>query len=129
MSTSCEISIKYKDDSYESQYCHYDGDLYCVGQALFQNFKDVEQIKSVLLNKGPLRSVCGGVEYLDTDQEDDLGAAEHKNQEAFQQFIDDSWAEYVYVFDEADGKWYWTFNDLSELEPLTETNTIHPRFL
>lgn len=128
MSTSCEVAIKHKDGSYESQYCHYDGDLYGVGRALLKEYKDIEQIKS-LLKPGPIRTILGVVEYLETYTEDDLGAKKTQNQEEFQSFIDDSWAEYVYVFDEADGKWYWTFNDLSKLVELTDTNTTHPKYL
>lgn len=123
MSTRSHICMRKKDGSYEVVYCHWDGYPSYNGAMLVKNYKSKKKVqqlidlgflsildKEVNPPKGkehsfskPCKNVC--VFYGRDRADEKTGKQVFSTLDEFKAFLDDSWCEYIYIFDESARKW------------------------
>ena len=127
MSTRSRIGILKKDKSIESIYCHFDGYLEYVGKLLYSNYSNYDDVKE-LIKLGDISSLRKKIKpntdviHTFDNPQDDVTVSYHrdrkeeweqtkplvsKNINDFNKILDDSWIEYIYLYDEEKNKWMW----------------------
>jgi len=106
MSTPSRIGIQEKDGTYTSIYCHWDGQLSCVGKNLEKYYKTEDQVRE-LLSYGSISSLRTTIQttvffYRDLKRNLD-SPIKHSSLEDWAQ---NYWYEFNYFFQ--DGIW-WVF--------------------
>ena len=125
MATRSFIGKIRKDRSADVIYCHFDGCLEHVGQILYEHYNDSERIEALLC--------LGDISCLYPELEPEPGkphSYEHpqinvtlayardgkavwkppvhyQNLQEFLADYDDSWCEWIYLYDEFDHQWYY----------------------
>lgn len=136
ISTRSRIGIIRKDGTIKSIYCHHDGYLEYVGKILNDYYSNYDDIKE-LINLGDISSLREKVKpYNDLDHsfdepQEDVTIAYHrdrdeewkytkpninKNIDDFNKGLEDSWIEYIYLYDEKNKKWLWDSVDYTKNE-------------
>lgn len=117
MSTNSTITLRRKDRSETSIYCHWDGYIEGVGATLQLAYNTVEKIEK-LLALGDLSSLAYYTEPKTSEHnfekpEQDICVAYHRDRgEEFRQSGGEN--EYNYTFDEATGVWYVEYDSYSK---------------
>lgn len=124
MSTRSSIAIKRKSGKIESIYCHWDGYLNYNGKILLEDYIDINKINQ-LINLGDIASLNKCVEptmehSFDKPQtnvviaygrdrgETNVDKRIHNNIDEFNTYLEDTWCEYVYLYDEEKEKWLYS---------------------
>lgn len=131
MSTRSQIAIKRKDGKIESIYCHSDGYLEYNGVILNEHYRNINKINH-LINLGDISSLGEQVfpnelQPHDFDYEKrqenvtvaygrDRGEKNvdkhvYENYEEYLKGLEGTWCEYLYLYDEELGKWFWSHID------------------
>lgn len=107
MSTRCMIMKKVGEDTFLSNYCHFDGYLKGVGKTLWDNYKDEETVDR-LFEHGRGFSVLEETPEKISFYDDVEGWEERAKPEKFvfsdENIKKDVWIEFYYVFD--NGEWW-----------------------
>lgn len=115
MSTRSLIAIQRKDDSFDTIYCHSDGYLTYNGAILIDHYKDRDKVER-LIKLGDISSLAPNIDpdprfphsFDFNERQDDVVVAYardrgDKNVESkilkFEDFKQESWIEYIYIFD------------------------------
>ena len=116
MATRSRIGVQLKDGSVLSVYCHWDGYPEWNGKKLKEHFNSYEQAAE-LIDGGDISSLWTDTDwnhmkmeehrtlyYAERGQEDqDVEPNLDNSFQAFIKGVNDSWADYAYLF--ADGEW------------------------
>lgn len=106
MSTRSNIAIERKNKTVEVVYCHWDGYLSYNGQILLDNYKDINKINN-LISKGDISSLGENIEGCDFYEDENYSARFFKSLDEYLKQVDTLWIEYIYIFSESEGKWYY----------------------
>lgn len=106
MSTRSNIAIERKNKTVEVVYCHWDGYLSYNGQILLDNYKDINKINN-LISKGDISSLGENIEGCDFYEDKNYSARFFKSLDEYLKQVDTLWIEYIYIFSESEGKWYY----------------------
>ena len=135
MSTRSYICMKIDDDKYKTIYCHSDGYLTYNGAMLLDHYSDKAKVEK-LLDLGNISVLYENIEpdptkphSFDYDKRQEGVVVAYgrdrgeERQEAkilsFEQLTDDqSWIEYIYIFD--DNKWKYLDYPFSEIKDVKE---------
>ncbi len=106
MSTRSNIAIRYKNGTVKAIYCHYDGYLSGVGQTLLNDWKNPRKVATLVSAVGNISSLK---EDLKETRENACGedAVEFKDLATYLDNVDTLFIEYIYVFDEFYGAWFY----------------------
>lgn len=126
MSTRSNIVIKRKNGNVDSIYCHNDGYLSYNGRILLEYYTDLDKINK-LINLGDISSLRKNVEpnnnnghTFESPQQDVVVAyGRDRGEEGIEAVhfdslvdylkdVDTLFIEYIYLYDEQIGKWYYT---------------------
>lgn len=135
MSTRSHIAIQNADGTIESVYAHWDGYLSNNGRILLESYNTENAVRE-LISKGDVSSLGDTVDETDfyatrsqwekysRDEKDEpwkqVKPKKHESLNDFQNYLKDSWTEFIYIFDSANGKWKW-----NRPRPLRETAKLH----
>lgn len=106
MSTRSNIAIERKNKTVEVVYCHLDGYLSYNGQILLDNYKDIDKINNLIL-KGDISSLGENIEDCNFYEDENYSARFFKSLDEYLKQVDTLWIEYIYIFSESEGKWYY----------------------
>lgn len=106
MSTRSNIAIERKNKTVEVVYCHWDGYLSNNGQILLDNYKDIDKINNLIL-KGDISSLGENIEDCNFYEDENYSAIFFKSLDEYLKQVDTLWIEYIYIFSESEGKWYY----------------------
>lgn len=106
MSTRSNIAIRYKNGTVKAIYCHFDGYLSGVGSMLLDDWKDTKKVATLI---GDVGNISALKSELKGTRESAYGesATEYKDLATYLDSVDTFFIEYVYVFDEAYGAWFY----------------------
>lgn len=121
MSTRSNIAIERKNKTVEAVYCHWDGYLSNNGQILLDNYKDIDKINNLIL-KGDIGSLGENIEACDFYEDENYKASFFKSLDEYLKQVDTLWIEYIYIFSESEGKWYYieTHDNWKFKKPVTK---------
>ena len=124
MSTRSYIGIREKDGTFNLVYCHWDGYIGWNGNVLYNHYKSEGKIRKLLAmgNMSCLGEEIGGNDPIDEEDNGKYCIFYHRDKgESFASpthlpkmsgkslvkwLFNDTWGEYIYVFDVATQKWY-----------------------
>lgn len=106
MSTRSNIAIERKNKTVEVVYCHWGGYLSYNGQILLDNYKDINKINN-LISKGDISYLGENIEGCDFYEDENYSARSFKSLDEYLKQIDTVCIEYIYIFSESEGKWYY----------------------
>lgn len=106
MSTRSNIAIERKNKTVEVVYCHFDGYLSNNGQILLDNYKDIDKINN-LISKGDISSLGENIEDCNFYEDENYSASFFKSLDEYLKQVDPLWTDYIYIFSESEGKWYY----------------------
>lgn len=126
MSTRSNIAIRYKNGTIKAIYCHFDGYLSGVGSMLLDNWKNPKKVATLVSDVGNISALKSD---LKETRESAYGesATEYKDLATYLDSVDTFFIEYVYVFDEAYGAWFYatTYDSFETKKPLSNC-TLEP---
>ena len=106
MSTRSNIAIERKNKTVEVVYCHFDGYLSNNGQILLDNYKDIDKINN-LISKGDISSLGENIEDCNFYEDENSSASFFESLDEYLKQVDTLFIEYIYIFSESEGKWYY----------------------
>lgn len=106
MSTRSNIAIERKNKTVEVVYCHWDGYLSNNGQILLDNYKDIDKINNLIL-KGDISSLGENIEGCNFYEDENYSARFFESLDEYLKQVDTLCIEYIYIFSESEGKWYY----------------------
>lgn len=139
MSTHSRIGIELPDGHIESIYCHWDGYPSNNGRILFEHYQEPEKVLA-LIGLGDLSSLGNVIGeqhsfddyYPDSDPrsswccaygrdrgEEGTGAKTTSSLKEFWQQAKEGYEEYVYLYRQQEGAWYWSGTNRKNLKPMT----------
>lgn len=101
MSTRSHIGIVFKDNTILIGHCQHDGYLEHNGKILFEKFTDIEQVKELIQKELCFIENDGKPDYY----EEDYKPIKFYTYLKYQQYLERSEAEFVYLFSENKNKW------------------------
>ena len=128
MSTRSKIAIKKLDNTIESIYCHSDGYLEYNGVILNNYYKDPKKVQT-LINLGDISCLNPKVHpnpelphsFDYEERQPDVVVAYGRdrgekgtdkkvfpNLDEFKKYLEGTWCEYCYMYDESQKEWYWS---------------------
>lgn len=125
MSTRSYIGIKEKDGSFNLVYCHWDGYIGWNGRILYNHYKTEEKVRKLLSmgNMSSLGKEIGGAALTkETTEEGEYCIFYHRDylydldppihfskvtaRALLKWLFNNTWGEYIYIFDVEKQKWY-----------------------